>query len=90
MTSWSSFLFATANFLSESLLVLSCLSTFPSFLLVDLAESTHKRRRNLLYCIVFFTNFALRHFVDDLELGDVTVSLLTLQEVRILLAHLYF
>ena len=28
---------------------------------------------------MFFTSFALRHFVNDYELGDVSVSLVTVQ-----------
>ena len=40
--------------------------------------TSHVQER-LSFCIVFFALFALRYFVDDYELGDVNVSLLTVQ-----------
>ena len=41
------------------------------------------------FCVVLLTNFALRHFVDDHELGDVSVSLLTVQH-RFAFVYLLF
>ena len=62
----------------ESLVVLSSLSTFPSFQLVALEELIHICRKIcVLHCVLYKNR--LRRFIDDHELGDVSVSLLTVE-----------
>ena len=73
-------LFATANCLSESLPVLSFVhTTFPLFLLVALEEMVHMCRNTFLLQCVCSLQTSQRHTVDDNDLDNVSMSLLTVQ-----------
>ena len=71
-------LIATANCSSESKLGVFMCQQF-SFLLILLAERFHMCNRRLSCCIASFARLALRRFVDDYELRDVSVSLFNVQ-----------
>ena len=78
---------STANRLSESSLALLFLSTF-----VFSADNSSRRtphvQKNFTFALCSLHFFALRRFVDDYELGDISVSLFTVQ-LRSTRVHLH-
>ena len=68
-----------ALWIERSLLVLLFLPTFPSCLACSPGRIGPHLQKDSYSCVVFVTNFALRHFVDDQVLFDASVSLFTVQ-----------